>query len=210
MNELIEKFIENGFKKDVGNVYVIEKEDGCCKIGCSVNPISRIKCICMTGGIINHKHFISEKCIGHNAIERIIHNSLKDKRYHGEWFKCDIETCKSLIEKEIKKSKPFAEKLFSERKNNYISAEDKLVMVENIFRPLNKNFSHNLWGNWICSDNIAPSKPFSNIIAHDISLGITVILEYDEKTEKYLYPEDWCEFIGSIDLWMPVIMPIRI
>jgi hypothetical protein len=81
-----------------GYVYLIEREDGCVKIGVSVNPKKRIQALSLQGGFVPKNTNIYGPMPNYQEIEAELHNEFKDYHYIGEWFQVSISQPRAMLE----------------------------------------------------------------------------------------------------------------
>lgn len=95
-----------------GHVYVIEFENEV-KIGRSLTPQRRIRCISTSKGEIPKRIYITEKCSNYEKLETDTHKKFKNDRTVGEYFKVEFDQVVLFLksaeliqfsEKEIEKS----------------------------------------------------------------------------------------------------------
>ncbi len=82
------------------HVYVIGADNGLVKIGVSINPKARIRCIETQGGfkILSKaiKHFGEKAAFA----EKMLHAKFSGNRVTGEWFECDFRAAVQAMEVE--------------------------------------------------------------------------------------------------------------
>jgi len=72
--------------KCVGYVYAIETDSNHVKIGCSINPLQRIRTIETQSGKASINYWVSYELENWYLIESMVHELLKAKRKIGEYF----------------------------------------------------------------------------------------------------------------------------
>lgn len=112
-------------KSDAGNIYVLEREDGLCKIGRSISPKKRLKQIETQGGLEVKNQYISHRIINYKKIEHMIHDMIKEQKYKGEWFNIcfddAVDTVNHLVDsygKKVKNDDNFCQSVIEHYKNN--------------------------------------------------------------------------------------------
>lgn len=86
----------------IGNIYVIENENGKIKIGKSINPTNRIHDIERIGGFNAISTYITNEMPNYSEFEIFLHRKYKKHRVIGEWFNLNFEETVLYIEKTIK------------------------------------------------------------------------------------------------------------
>lgn len=82
-----------------GFVYIVEDaKDRLVKIGRSENPEQRVNTIRTSSGRVVKRVFITDCFYGYRKAEGLVHKELADTRRVGEWFSCDFETAKEVVD----------------------------------------------------------------------------------------------------------------
>ena len=83
-----------------GVVYVIEYENGICKIGKTTDIETRFKTLSkMSSSKVTGKLFFTNSTANYSKIEKEVHNALKEHRSHGEFFNIAFDEAVSVVEK---------------------------------------------------------------------------------------------------------------
>lgn len=138
------------------SIYVIEREDGCVKIGVSSNVQSRANTLSLQGGFVVKNIFYTEVCSNAFEIERKVHEIFSARRANGEWFKINFDVASKAVEElfneisckkcKIKKvlTPEKIEKLFCTSKGNASCKEDILAQIieeiQNLSNELSKEY----------------------------------------------------------------------
>jgi hypothetical protein len=80
-----------------GYVYVIDCGDSV-KVGCSAQPLHRIKTLSNTIGLDSPRSFISKKCFDHHKNEGVVHKEIGGKSKCGEFFSAEFNYVVSVID----------------------------------------------------------------------------------------------------------------
>ena len=99
--------------KSSGHVYILEKEPGLIKIGCSIEPIKRIESLCSIFGIEPSDFWISPKIGNFHRIEARLHRLFRNSNIKNEWFNVDFDL--AVVEAE-NLTKPMVERKTLQRK----------------------------------------------------------------------------------------------
>lgn len=74
-----------------GYVYVAQAYPGKVKIGQTINPLVRIRCLETQSGHLFEKVALSPVCSNYRQVEKILHAAFNDDRRHGEWFSVEFD-----------------------------------------------------------------------------------------------------------------------
>jgi len=100
MSELIDEILKKSDQKrdNSGHVYLIKNSRGQVKIGRSIDPDHRIKCIETQNGEMAEEIFISEVVLDYYTMEKYLHRIFSKFDRTGEWFNIDFNEAKLQVE----------------------------------------------------------------------------------------------------------------
>jgi hypothetical protein len=81
----------------IGYVYLACDDTGLVKIGVSVNPLQRLAAIETTSGRAITRRYISHMHEGYRETERALHETFKEYRFVGEWFRISFDEAVSSL-----------------------------------------------------------------------------------------------------------------
>lgn len=164
-NEQILKEIKSVKNSDGGYVYVILANDETIKIGVTVQPYTRFRQIENASGKTITDWVLSKPCSNYFEIERDMHEKFKLNRLEGEWFKCNFNIAKELLNKY--KLTDIKYKTSLERCEQELKAINLVrVFLENDYKQYNEfafKYHLNLW-----KENLEDTKRIKNMIEEQI------------------------------------------
>lgn len=102
LSDIIKHVSNSTFKRKQGYLYCVSTPIGT-KIGRSINPEKRIKCIITQSGLNSDKvkTYISTSTEHYASLEVTLFRSIKEKRLNGEWFDIGFNDAKFKIQSSV-------------------------------------------------------------------------------------------------------------
>lgn len=123
-----------------GCVYIIEdSKERLVKIGRSEKPEQRVDTIRTTSGRVVRRVFISSQFYGYQKAEILAHKELADSRRVGEWFSCDFDSAKKVVDSVV---------------SSFGQPDETDVFISDLIQRYNLDLALHKMGSFISGTNI--------------------------------------------------------